>query len=111
MSSYGKSMFPNDYLAAQEETRMTDKQIPLQKHLNIVSDLKLKLDELRSKWLFPCNTEAADLIERLIRERDEARAKAIDEAAAAFRRVAPGAMLAGDVDRVESHILALKDKP
>jgi predicted metal-dependent hydrolase len=26
---------------------MTDKQIPLQKHLNIVSDLKLKLDEAR----------------------------------------------------------------
>jgi|688.fasta_scaffold213162_4 hypothetical protein len=110
-----------------------------------MSDYKELLDELRSKWLFPCNTEAADLIERLIRERDEAlaqvealsinvkcacgydnaadvclvhtkmkaeaRAKAIDEAAAAFRRCAPGAMLAGDVDHVEAYILALRDKP
>jgi hypothetical protein len=28
---------------------MTDKQIPLQKHLNIVSDLKRKLDEARAE--------------------------------------------------------------
>jgi hypothetical protein len=41
----------------------------------------------------------------------QARAKAIEEAAAAFRRCAPGAMLAGDVDHVEAYILALRDKP
>jgi hypothetical protein len=101
-----------------------------------MTDYKELLDELRSKWLFPRNIEAADLIERLIRERDEAkrerdealeytqairdhcmkerdeaRAKAIDEAAAAFRRGAPGMMLAGDVDRVEAYILALREKP
>jgi len=49
-----------------------------------MSDYSELLDELRSKWLFPCNIEAADLIERLIRERDEARTKALDEAICAL---------------------------
>jgi len=40
-----------------------------------MSDYKELLDELRSKWLFPRSIEAADLIERLIRERDEALAR------------------------------------
>jgi hypothetical protein len=72
-----------------------------------MSDYKELLDKLRSKWLFPCNTEAADLIERLIRERDEARAKAIDEAAVAAR----DCWRVGDPYDAPRRILALKDKP
>jgi len=40
-----------------------------------MSDYSELLEDLRSKWLFPRSIEAADLIERLIRERDEARAR------------------------------------
>jgi hypothetical protein len=65
------------------------------------------LAELRSKWLFPCNIEAADLIERLIRERDEARAKAIEEAVAVCDQC-PDSHWG---PWIRKHILQLKDKP
>jgi len=69
-----------------------------------MSDYSELLAELRSKWIFPRSIEAADLIERLIRERDEARAKAIDEAAAAVEHWSP-------VCGCLKLVLALKDKP
>ena len=86
-----------------------------------MSDYKDLLDELRSKWLFPCNIEAADLIERLIRERDEARAKAIDEALARCDMEIHNGPYPFDAARTEAHrrtakairaaIAELKDKP
>jgi hypothetical protein len=75
---------------------MSAKQIPLQKHLSIVSDLKRKLDEARC-------------------ERDEARVKAIEEAAAvAFARdLSIMSSTAVDIEarKIGNAILALKDKP
>jgi len=88
-----------------------------------MSDYKELLAELRSKWLFPRNIEAADLIERLIRERDEARAKAIDEAAkividAAAIADHPSVYMGGPTRHAKwvaqlfaDAILALREKP
>jgi hypothetical protein len=64
---------------------MTDKQIPLQKHLSIVSDLKRKLDEALAQgreWF----QQYVDANEAAL----EARAKAIDEAAAICRAQTEG---------------------
>jgi len=78
-----------------------------------MSDYKELLEDLRSKWLFPRNIQAADLIECLIRERDEARAKAIDEAAAVVTEHYQSLCQEHRLLLVNRAIaiLALKDKP
>jgi hypothetical protein len=135
MTSYGKSMFPHDYLAAQKETRMSDTvdrmardegwgkvtdfvlqispsdvETQARKVARYCADMIRERDEAKRE-----RDEALEYTQAIrdhcMKERDEARAKAIDEAAATFRNNAPGAMLAGDVDRIEAAVLALKDKP
>jgi predicted NBD/HSP70 family sugar kinase len=97
---------------------MTDKQIPLQKHLSIVSDLKRKLDEALAQgreWF----QQYVDANEAAL----EARAKAIDEAAKVVIDAAaivdhPSVYMGGPTRHAKwvaqqfaDAILALKDKP
>jgi uncharacterized protein (UPF0147 family) len=67
-----------------------------------MTDYKELLDELRSKWLFPRNIEAADLIERLIRERDEALAREKEAIAELDRITQRCNMIIGKVDEARA---------
>ena len=90
---------------------MTDKQIPLQKHLNIVSDLKLKLDEARCERDEALAREAEWMMRykstMIVDQRGYDRA--IDEAAAVAEHYEPRCDICPS--GVTNAIRSLKEKP